>query len=627
MNGEIKITEKYERNGWPSISRPDLKPPEGWSLSLVTAVQRVRNHTLAPDGERIAFIWDREDLSDIYRMSSTGGWPARISTNRGLVAFWDDELPRWSPDSRWLAFTLEDHVHVARADGGLPRKISDFVPKASSPMWMPDSQGLIVTVERHEAEQLVLTDRIGAWPRSLTDDPNGDAWDAQPAADGHMVAYVYRPFDDLNRTDIRAIDLESGEMRTIFSSPQEFNHTPRWSPSGEVIAFLSQRTGFYEIWIIRPDGQGQRQLTQLGMDAADIAWSPDGTRLACTVNRGGAFELAVVDAASGVVTTLRSGMGFHARPNWSPGGDFLTFEYESPTQPPDLYRLDVATRAVTQLTFSNPPALACLEQVVPQPVSYRSFDGLEIPAFLYRPAKPNGAAIVNPHGGPTSQRVYDWDGLAQYLIAKGYTYLAPNYRGSTGYGREFEHLNHNDWGVGDTQDCLHGARFLRQLDGIDPERIAIFGGSYGGYLTICCLSRDPEYLFACGISKYGDSNLVSSWAQCNRHLRLYTEVCLGHPGVNRQVYLDGSPIYQVENVRKPVLILHGLLDDVVPPQASEEWVEALRRAGKTYEYKTYADEPHGFLRRKNQLDAYGRIERFLDWYLLPGGSTGAGVTK
>jgi dipeptidyl aminopeptidase/acylaminoacyl peptidase len=97
--------------------------------------------------------------------------------------------------------------------------------------------------------------------------------------------------------------------------------------------------------------------------------------------------------------------------------------------------------------------------------------------------------------------------------------------------------------------------------------------------------------------------------------------------VNRQVYLDGSPIYQVENVQKPVLILHGLLDDVVPPQASEEWVEALRRAGKTFEYKTYADEPHGFLHRKNQLDAYGRIERFLDWYLLPGGSRAAGEMK
>jgi dipeptidyl aminopeptidase/acylaminoacyl peptidase len=182
---------------------------------------------------------------------------------------------------------------------------------------------------------------------------------------------------------------------------------------------------------------------------------------------------------------------------------------------------------------------------------------------------------------------------------------------------EFEHANHFAWGIGDTRDCLHGARYLGELDWIDPGRIAIYGGSYGGYMTACCLSRDPDYLFACGVSKYGDAHLVTSWAQCNRQLRLYTEAPLGHPSKRRQVYLDGSPLFQVENVRKPVLILHGLEDDVVPPEASEEWVEALRRAGKNFEYKTYPGEPHGFLKRANQLDVWTRVERFLDWHLLP----------
>src|SRR6185503_14852207 len=131
-------------------------------------------------------------------------------------------------------------------------------------------------------------------------------------------------------------------------------------------------------------------------------------------------------------------------------------------------------------------------------------------------------------------------------------------------------------------------------------------------MTVCCLSRDPEYLFACGITKYGDSNLISSWAQCCRELRLYTEIFLGHPSKNRQAYVDGSPILQVKNVQKPVLILHGLLDGIVPPESSEEWVEALRREGKTFEYRLYEDEPHGFLRRENQLDVYERVERFFE---------------
>jgi len=268
------------------------------------------------------------------------------------------------------------------------------------------------------------------------------------------------------------------------------------------------------------------------------------------------------------------------------------------------------------LTFSQSPAMAKNKLIMPELVSYKSYDGLEIPAFLFMPEKPNGAAVLHPHGGPSALYAAEWDVLAQYLLAKGYTFIAPNYRGSTGYGVEFEHANYNDWGIGDTQDCLYGAKHLGSLPGVDPKRIAIMGGSYGGYMTVCSLSRDPEYLFACGIAKYGDSNLCSSWAQCNRHLRLYTEIFLGHPAKNREAYFNGSPIADVANVKKPVLILHGLLDDVVPPEASEEWVEALKAQGKTFEYKTYPDEPHGFLRRKNQLDVFERVVQFLDWYLM-----------
>jgi dipeptidyl aminopeptidase/acylaminoacyl peptidase len=304
--------------------------------------------------------------------------------------------------------------------------------------------------------------------------------------------------------------------------------------------------------------------------------------------------------------------------NWAPDGTFITFEYESPLLPPDLYRMELATREVTQLTFSTPPALERNKKVTPELVSYKSFDGLEIPAFLYQPQKSNGAAILYPHGGPKDQYGFIWDDLAQYFTAKGYTYLAPNYRGSTGYGKQFERANYNSWGTADTQDCLYGAKFLRTLTEIRPESIGIAGGSYGGYMTICALSRDPEYLFACGVSKYGDSNLVSSWALCEKRLRYYTEIFLGHPAANTACYLAGSPIADVKNVRKPMLILHGLLDTIVPPEASEEWVEALKRHDKVFEYKTYDDEPHGFLRRENLQDVYERMERFLDWYLLPG---------
>ncbi len=429
--------------------------------------------------------------------------------------------------------------------------------------------------------------------------------------------YTFRPFNDLNRLDIHIVEVETGQIRELTMWPKVRNWHGRWSPDGSQIAFLSQQSGWNEVWLVRPDGGGLRQLTHLGRDVADIAWSPDGARLACTLNHGGALHLALLDAQTGEATTLRADAGIYSRPQWFPDGQSLIALFESPLQPPDVVKVGVGDGRITPLTFSQLPALTPNRLQLPETVSYQSTDGLEIPAFLYRPEKPNGAAIAHPHGGPSLQKQLEWDVMVQYFVAKGYTWLQPNYRGSTGYGVSFEQANYNDWGKGDTQDCLHGARFLQKLPGIDPARIAIYGASYGGYMVACTLSRDPDYLFACGVDKFGDANTISSWAQCNRDLRLYSEIFMGHPAQNRQVYLDASPIYQVGAVQKPVLICHGLEDDVVPPQASEEWTHALRQAGKTFEYKTYAGEGHGFLQRATQLDFYGRMQRFLDWYLLP----------
>jgi len=617
MSKIIELTEKYERNGWPSLPRPDIKAPQGWNLALITAQERIRNHQLSPDGKTIAFIKDDGHLSDIFTLPAEGGVPARQSVERALVAYWDDEIPQWSPDGKWLAFTQQDHVHILPREGGLAQKLTDFTESASMLCWMPDSERLLISITRHEADQILLTDRKGGWPQALTDDNLGDHWQPDPAPDGRSIVYALRRFDDLNRSDICLLELAEGKTRTLYGLPKIRAWNPRFSPDGRQIAFTSDAGGWKDLWLVQADGQGLRQISHLNADIVQHAWSPQGDSLAVIVNRGGAFVLGLLHAQSGEFTALRGGEGLHTNPCFSPDGKTLTFEYESPVQPPEIYRLELTTGSEKQLTFSFLPALAANRLVMPARVSYRSFDGLEIPAFLYRPHQPNGAAIVHPHGGPSSQYAFEWDILAQYLVAKGYTFLAPNYRGSTGYGIPFEQANYNDWGGGDTKDCLEAASYLASLPGIDPTRIASMGGSYGGYMTMNVLSRDPQYRYACGVAKYGDSNLVSSWAQCNRHLRLYTEIFLGHPAKNRSVYQAGSPITDLGKVQKPVLILHGLEDTVVPPEASEEIVYELKRQDKTYEYKTYPGEPHGFLLRQSQMDVYERLERFLDWYLLP----------
>ena len=616
MQNSITLTEKYERNGWPSLKRPDLKAPKGLTLSLLTSLERIRSHSLSSQGQ-IACIKDGESSSDVFTMRPSGGWLERASTDRPLVPYWDDETPQWSPDGKWLAFGLNGHVHIVPHDGGLPKKITDFAAAASGPRWMPDSVGMIVSVERDDADQLVLTDLEGSWPRALTNDSLGDHWDARSSPDGHFIVYNLRRFDDLNRLDIILLEIATGKQVTLYGVPSVRASLPKWSPDGKWISFVAQESQREELYLIKPDGTGLHQLTGAGDDIFQYEWSPSGKQILAVVNVNGSFELSLIETETGSRSDLRGGMGLHSNPNWSADGSYITFEFESPLLPPDLYRMDLKSREVTQLTFSNPPALQKHKFIQPEIVSYKSFDGLEIPAFLFRPEKPNGAAILYPHGGPKDQYVAGWDEVAQYFAAKGYYYLAPNYRGSTGYGKDFERGNYNDWGVGDTKDCLYGAKYLRTFADIKPERIGIAGGSYGGYMTVNALSRDPEYLFACGVAKYGDSNLVSSWAQCEKRLRLYTEIFLGHPADQLHVYLKGSPIAEAKNIEKPVLILHGLLDTIVPPEASEEWVEALKRENKVFEYKTYSDEPHGFLRRENLLDVYERMERFLDWYLMP----------
>ncbi len=624
MADGLKMEERYERNGWPSLARPDIKAPEGWNIPLLTGINRVYNHSLSPNGRHIAFIWNREGFSDIYIIPANGGWPRRITFDRPAKQYWWDEIPRWSPDGNWLAFCMNKQVYIVPISGSIPRKLSSIVHSGCSPRWMPDGEHLVVTVEHEEADRLYIIDREGGNLQALTDF-TGDARDPQPSPDGKWVAYTHRSFADLNRYEIRIVEVATGKVQALTGEHMQKDWNPHWSPDSTKIAFNSHRSGYQEIWISEIGTDKLFQLTHVGLDLGDVQWSPDGKWLVVTTNKDGVLDLELVNAESGEMTTFRKRDGVHTNMNWSPQSDFMTVEYSDPAQPPDIFRLNLSMndagrfeiRDTIQLTFSKPPALDKLDMVFPEKVTYRSYDNTKIPALLYKPKKPNGAAIVHPHGGPRDQGTFEWQIFVQYLVAKGYTYLDVNYRGSTGYGKKYEFLNQNAWGTGDTQDCVYGAKYLSNLDYVDKDMIAIMGGSYGGYLTICSLSRDSEHRFACGIVNYGDADLFSSWALCERDTRLYTEMQLGHPAMNRKVYVEGSPIYQVEKINKPMLILHGLEDEVVPPQASEVLVEALRRAGKTYEYKTYAQESHGFLRNEVIQDVYARIERFLDWYLLP----------
>ncbi len=496
-------------------------------------------------------------------------------------------------------------------------------------MWLDDDR-LVVAVERDDTTRLAVLELADPWPAALCDTVSqgaaagsaleryGDEWGAAVSPDGTAVAFAFTPRDDLLRTEIRVADVATGAVRALTGTARIADRSPAWSPDGATIAYSSERSGWYELHLVGADGSGERQLTRAEADLGEHAWHPDGSRLVAIRCRRNRFDLVTVDAASGELTVVAEG-GSWGNPHWTADGAIVA-TYEDAGTAPQL-RLVREGGAAETLHAPTPLAVRSAPHVRPQDVTYTSFDGLEIPGFLFRPAGASAdhkvPAVVYPHGGPTSCYGDEWDGHAQYFLDKGYAWLAINFRGSTGYGREFERRNHGDWGVGDTKDCLAAADFLRTLDWVDGNRLGIFGASYGSYMALLSVTDDPERRFRCAVAKYGDCDILTSWAQGDREGVQDMGRMMAHPSLDPDAYRAGSPVHRLENLHAPLLIAHGELDLRVNPKQSEQLVRELRRiGGKTFEYVTYPTEAHGFLRAGPQLHFYRRLERFLDWYLM-----------
>ncbi|MEO7651926.1 MAG: S9 family peptidase, partial [Bryobacteraceae bacterium] len=302
----------------------------------------------------------------------------------------------------------------------------------------------------------------------------------------------------------------------------------------------------------------------------------------------------------------------------APGGKRLLFSYAGPTQPSDLYTCDTTGKHVTRLTNSLLAAMDPADMVEPQLVHYPSRDGLAISAFLYVPynlqRNRRNPGIVHVHGGPSSQTVNSFHRSIQYLVNNGYVVIAPNYRGSTGYGKDFEEKNRFDMGGGDLEDVAAAAPFLERTGFVDPKRIALMGGSYGGYMTMMGLTKKPD-LWAAGVAIVPFVNWFTELEHEDPSLREWDFATMGDPVANRALYEDRSPIFFIERLRAPLLVLAGGNDPRCPREESDQIAEEIRKRGGVVEYKFYEDEGHGFARIENAIDSFERTVDFLNRHM------------
>ncbi len=294
----------------------------------------------------------------------------------------------------------------------------------------------------------------------------------------------------------------------------------------------------------------------------------------------------------------------------------------SSKMPNDLFVYNLEDQSVKKLTNSLNPALDPSHLVEAEVIRYPSFDGLEIPAIYYKPLNASSQnkvpALVWVHGGPGGQSRANFSPLIQYLTNSGYAVLAVNNRGSSGYGKTFYKMDDKNHGEKDLQDCVWGKKWLQEQADIDPDKIGIIGGSYGGYMTMAAMTFTPDE-FKVGVNIFGVTNWIrtlksipSFWEASRK--ALYDE--LGDPYSSDSIRLKKiSPLFHADQVKNPVMVLQGANDPRVLQIESDEIVAELKKNNIPVNYVVFEDEGHGFLKKENQIEGYKKIKEFLDFYL------------
>jgi dipeptidyl aminopeptidase/acylaminoacyl peptidase len=486
-----------------------------------------------------------------------------------------------SPDGRWLAYAGNDRdpadqdVLLRDLVTGDVRRLIDTGGLLEPGHWSPDSTALTVHDDHSIIDVAVLVARLDGSVIRLLDGRPGQHLSVGWAAGGDAV--LLRTNLDRDFMALVRVSLGDGEVTWIDEPEWDIEHAT-------VVA-----GGRVDVWSVNVDGASRLEAHDLGDGAA----------------------LALPDVPQGVVMALSAAQD----------GRRFAVLMATATRPDNVAVVDLEAQRFAWLTDSRPSAANTASFVEPELVRFPTHDGRDIPAYLYRPAGPGPFGVVlSIHGGPDYQErpAYNYSGIYQYLLDRGVAILAPNVRGSTGYGTAYQKLIYHDWGGDELKDFDHAHRHLTSLDWVDPARIGLFGGSFGGFATLSCVSRLPGR-WAAAVALFGPSNLLTFAGSVPPTWRRMMAEWVGDVETEQDFLLARSPITYADDIDTPLFVIQGANDQRVVQAESDQIVERLRERGVDVRYDVYPDEGHGFAKRANEAKALSDAAEFLLGYLADPG--------
>jgi dipeptidyl aminopeptidase/acylaminoacyl peptidase len=576
-----------------------------YTIDTLSKIPQIYAPKASYSKDKVAFYWDKTGKLELYTVD--------LETNK-IQQVSHGECPRairagfvWTRDEENLIFAKdkdgdENHnlIKINIKSGKTEPLTNTTGVQNYAADTSVDGKYLSIISTRNGQLNLFRLDMKTKEVKQLTDHANptwgGCSWNSKY----DWIAYNVNETKDLRNMDIWLVKADGSEKKKIVCVREGSEDTvAEWSKDGRLLAFTTdgyevKQPGVYNL------ETGKIKLLGGEIEETAAGFSEDGKKLVCLRNYEATVFPVIYDVESGKCDETKFPEGLVSSVQYALNDQFLIAPLNTPTIPSALVAYDLKRETIKYMVESQYGNADPEFFVTPERVKYKSSDGLEIPAILYQPKNiPKGKSLptlIMPHGGPTGQYFFDFDIFGQILANEGYILLLPNVRGSTGYGRKFQDMNLMDWGGKDLEDVASGAEYMKSFPYVNKARIGIFGGSYGGYMAFMAVTKKPE-LWAAACAWIGISHLKTFYERSQPHFKYFIRMNMGDPEENGKLWEDRSALNFVQNIKCPILMIHGVHDPRCPVQESRQFrdklVELGKKEGKDFEYVEFGEEGHG----------------------------------